>query len=204
MIKNIVFDMGMVLVSFNWKEYLETLPFDKATKDLMVEKALGNLNVWNEHDRGVLSDEEFITFASREAPQIREPLRVYMDGVGRIIREYDYSKEWLHTLKERGYRIYILSNYGATPYQYAREHFTYFDEADGIVISSDVKMVKPEPGIYQYLLEHFQLNPEETVFIDDRKDNIQAAATFGIHGIVFQNYQQGTEELEKMLSDMEV
>ena len=196
MIKNIVFDMGMVLVSFNWQEYLEKLPFEKEIKDLMVEKALGNLSVWNEHDRGILSDEEFIALASKEAPQIQEAMRVYMDGVGQMIEEFDYAGEWLHSLKERGYHIYILSNYGATPYQYAREHFTYFDETDG--------MVKPEPGIYQYLLEHYQLNPEETVFLDDRKDNIDAATVFGMHGIVFENYRQGAEELEKMLSDMEV
>lgn len=199
MIKNIVFDMGMVLVSFNWMHYLDSLPFPREIKETMTQKALANQSVWNEHDRGVMSDEEFLVFASKDAPEILEPLRVYMDGVGKIIQEYDYSRAWLHSLKERGYRIYILSNYGAAPYRYARENFTYFGEADGIVISSDVKMIKPEPGIYQYLLKTYGLKPEETVFLDDRRDNIEAAEAFGIKGIVFENYTQGKEELEKLL-----
>lgn len=199
MIKNIVFDMGMVLVSFNWMEYLEKLNFEKSMKETMIEKALGNTAVWNEHDRGVLSDEEFLEFASREAPEIKEPLRKYMAGVGAIIQEYDYAREWLHSLKVRGYHIYILSNYGAAPFQYAREHFTYFGEADGIVISSEVKMIKPEPGIYRYLLDTYGLIPEETVFLDDRRDNIEAAEKFGINGIVFENYKQGKQALEELL-----
>ncbi len=199
MIKNIVFDMGMVLVSFDWPAYLESLPLDKSIKETMVEKALGNINVWNEHDRGVLSDEEFILFASKEAPEIADGLRMYMQGVGRIIKEYDYAQSWLHTLKERGYHIYILSNYGATPYQYAKEHFSYLKEAEGLVISSEVKMVKPEPEIYAYLLDKYELNPEETVFLDDRSDNIEMARSFGIHGIVFCDYEQGKQELERLL-----
>lgn len=202
MIKNIVFDMGMVLVEFDWQAYLNALDIDEKIKETMKEKALANINVWNEHDRGVLSDEEFIRFASREAPEIQEGLRRYMEGVGAIITEYPYSREWLHSLKERGYHIYILSNYGATPYKYAREHFSYFGEADGIVISSDVKMIKPEPGIYQYLLETYQLKPEETVFLDDRQDNVAAAEAFGIHGIIFKNYEQGKAALEQLLKDL--
>lgn len=200
MIKNIVFDMGMVLVSFNWMEYLKKLNFDKVTEKTMIQKALGNTSVWNEHDRGVMSDEEFIEFASREAPEIKSPLRKYMSGVGSIIEEYDYSAEWLHSLKERGYHIYILSNYGTTPFKYAKEHFSYFGEADGIVISSEVKMIKPEPGIYRYLLDTYHLVSEETVFLDDRRENIKAAEAFGIKGIVFENYEQGKQELEKLLT----
>lgn len=199
MIKNIVFDMGMVLVSFDWMEYLKKLKFEKAVEERMIEKALGNTSVWNEHDRGVMGDEEFIEFASREAPEIKYPLREYMRGVGNIIEEYDYSREWLHSLKERGYHIYILSNYGTTPYKYAREHFSFLREADGIVISSQVKMIKPEPGIYRYLLDTWHLVPEETVFLDDRRENIEAAESFGINGIIFENYEQGKRELEKQL-----
>lgn len=199
MIKNIVFDMGMVLVEFDWMEYLNGLDMEENIKKIMIEKALGNMDVWNEHDRGVLSDEEFIEFASKEAPEIKSGLEMYMAGVGAIIKEYDYSKNWLHALKERGYHIYILSNYGETPYKYAKEHFTYFDEADGIVISSEVKMIKPEPGIYKYLLDTYELIPEETVFLDDREDNIQVAESFGIHGIVVKNHEQAVSDLESLL-----
>lgn len=199
MIKNIVFDMGMVLVNFDWPAYLKSLPLEEDIKEKMIEKALGNMHVWNEHDRGVMSDEEFIAFASREAPEIEDGIRMYMKGVGTIIEEYDYAREWLHTLRERGYQIYILSNYGATPFKYAREHFSYFGEAHGIVVSSDVKMIKPEPGIYKYLLDTYNLKPEETVFLDDRQDNVDVARSFGIHGIVFKDYEQGNTELEQLL-----
>lgn len=200
MIKNIVFDMGMVLVEFDWKSYLNSLGFSEEIKTTMIKEALGNQDVWNEHDRGILDDEEFIAMASKNASDIEGPLRIYMKNVGKIITEYEYSKEWLHSLKERGYHIYILSNYGKTPFKYAKEHFTYFGEVDEMVISSDVKMVKPEPGIYKYLLDTYELKPKETVFLDDRKDNIDMAKSFGMKGIVFENYQQGKKELETLLN----
>jgi len=199
MIKNIVFDLGMVLVSFNWREYLARLNFDKDIRERMIEKALGNMAVWNEHDRGALNDEEFIEFASKEAPEIKEPLRQYMSGVGHICREYPYALEWICSLKQRGYRVYILSNYGETPYKYAKEHFSFLNEVDGTVISSEVKFVKPEKDIYRCLLERYGLKSEETVFLDDRKDNVEAAEKMGIKGIVFEGYEKGRKELERVL-----
>lgn len=200
MIKNIVFDLGMVLVSFNWREYLDSLNFHREIKERMIEKALSNITVWNEHDRGVLSDEEFIKFASKEAPEIKYPLRQYMSRVGQICKEYPYATEWISSLKQRGYQVYVLSNYGKTPYKYAQAHFSFLDKVDGAVISSEVKFVKPELEIYQCLLEKYHLKAEETVFLDDREDNIEAAQRCGIHGIVFQGYEKGKEELEKLLN----
>ena len=182
-IKNIVFDLGMVLVSFNWREYLDSLNFHPDIKEKMIEKAF-DMAVWNEHDRGVLNDEEFIEFASKDAPEIKYPLRKYMSGVGLICKEYPYTREWICSLKQRGYHIYILSNYGKTPYKYAREHFSFLEEVDGTVISSEVKFVKPETEIYKYLLDTYCLKAEETVFLDDREDNIEAAKKLGIQGIV--------------------
>ncbi len=67
------------------------------------------------------------------------------------------------------------------------------------MISSEVKFVKPEIEIYQCLLEKYHLKAEETVFLDDRKDNIEAAEKCGIYGIVFQGYEEGKEELEKFI-----
>lgn len=199
MIKNIVFDLGMVLVSFNWREYLDSLNFHIDIKEKMIEKAFG-MSVWNEHDRGVLSDEEFIEFASKEAPEIKYPLRKYMSGVGLICKEYPYTRKWICSLKQRGYHIYILSNYGKTPYEYAKEHFSFLEEVDGIVISSAVKFVKPEEEIYRYLLDTYCLKAEETVFLDDREDNIEAAEKLGIHGIVFKGYEEGKKKLESLLN----
>lgn len=199
-IKNIVFDLGMVLVSFNWKEYLDSLNFHQDIKEKMIEKVFDNMTVWNEHDRGALSDEAFIEFACKGAPEIKYPLRQYMSGVGRICKEYPYATEWISSLKQRGYQIYVLSNYGATPYKYAQQHFSFLDKVDGAVISSEVKFVKPEVEIYRCLLEKYHLKAEETVFLDDREDNIETAEKCGIHGIVFKGYEEGKEELEKLLN----
>lgn len=199
-IKNIVFDLGMVLVSFNWREYLDSLNFHSNIKEKMIEKVFDNMAVWNEHDRGVLSDEEFIEFATKTAPEIKYPLRQYMSGVGYICKEYPYAAEWVSSLKQRGYRVYVLSNYGKTPYQYAQRKFSFLDKIDGAVISSEVKFVKPEIEIYECLLEKYHLKTQETVFLDDREDNIAAAEKCGIYGIIFKGYEQGKEELEKLLN----
>ena len=69
---------------------------------------------------------------------------------------------------------------------------------DGAVFSCDVEMIKPEPEIYQYILEQYDLNPSETVFLDDRKENCQGAEKQGIHAIQFKSFKQAAAELEKL------
>ncbi|GMU19172.1 MAG: hypothetical protein AMXMBFR12_03640 [Candidatus Babeliales bacterium] len=86
--------------------------------------------------------------------------------------------------KKAGHRLYILSNWDAESFDLLQQLYPdLFELFDGYVISGKIGMVKPDDAIYQYLLETYQLDPQETIFIDDQPENIMAAEHNGIHGI---------------------
>ena len=93
-------------------------------------------------------------------------------------------------LKEQGYHLYILSNYAEHTYQLSSHKMKFLPYMDGTLFSYVYKMAKPDHEIYETLCTMYQLNPGETVFFDDREDNIEGAEACGIHGILFQNYEQ--------------
>lgn len=89
--------------------------------------------------------------------------------------------EWC---KEQGFKVYILSNWDTNSFNLIHEHyFDFFSQFDGIVISGDIKMIKPNPAIYSYLLESYGLDPEETIFVDDQEVNLEAAHSCGMETI---------------------
>ena len=93
--------------------------------------------------------------------------------------------ELIQDLKSKGVGVYGLTNWPAETFDEARRRFKTIASIDNIVVSSHVKLAKPEPAIYQLLLSKYNLNPQECVFIDDRKDNVDAAHALGMKGIVF-------------------
>ena len=101
-------------------------------------------------------------------------------------------------MKNSGYHVYILSNYPRRTYQQAIEQLSFVEEADGAVFSFEVGSVKPEPKIYQTLLDKYHLVATESIFIDDKRKNLTAANAFGIATIQFQTREQVIEELKKM------
>lgn len=158
--------------------------------------------MWNEFDRSLMSDEEIIEKCIERAPEYKEDIKRLFQNTAYLVQEYEDSYSWIKQLKERGYQVYLLSNYGKTSFEAARdmERLSFLSMVDGGVISYEVKMVKPEPGIYQALLEKYQLIPKECVFLDDRADNIEAAEKLGMHGIVVKSQEQAREALEEMLA----
>ena len=198
MIKNIIFDVGNVLVSYDPDACMEALGFDEKTRDA-VNAAVFRNPIWDESDRGVLSPEELLERFIANAPEYADEIRLARNSAVRMHDLLPYAVDWVKNLKERGYHLYILSNFS----KYAQEACAYKMEflpyMDGVVFSYECKMIKPEPYIYQYLLDTYHLNPDECVFLDDREVNIEAAHKAGMHGIVFRNYEQGSAALEQLL-----
>ena len=197
-ITTIIFDIGQVLAAFDSQGYLNRMKLSKEKREKVMLATVQDLSHWDEHDRGVLTDEEFIQKSLKKVPGIEPELREFFNNIYNMVSEYDYAEQWLLDFKKAGYRLYILSNYGTTTFAYAKEHFKFLKHVDGMVISSDVHYVKPEPEIYKILLDKYQIIPEESVFMDDRADNVEMAASFGIHAIQFKNKEQVMEELKKL------
>lgn len=200
MIKNIIFDVGNVLVEYNPDGLMRRLGFDEETLQV-VNQAVFQNELWNESDRGVLSPEELLKAFIANNPAYEKEIRQVIDAVGDTISLMPYTVEWVKGLKERGYHLYILSNYAEYTYEKTSHKMEFLPYMDGVVFSYRCKLIKPEKEIYEYICETYGLKPEESVFLDDREDNVQAARNMGMNGIVFENYAQGSETLEQLLKN---
>lgn len=200
MIKNIIFDVGNVLVEYNPDGLMCRLGFDEETLQA-VNQAVFQNELWNESDRGVLSPEELLEAFIANNPAYEKEIRQVIDAVGDTISLMPYTVEWVKGLKERGYHLYILSNYAEYTYEKTSHKMEFLPYMDGVVFSYRCKLIKPEKEIYEYICKTYELKPEESVFLDDREDNVEAARNMGMHGIVFENYAQGSETLEQLLKN---
>ena len=99
---------------------------------------------------------------------------------------------------DKGYRLYILSNYGAWTYAKTKDQsLGFLKDVDGALFSFEVKQIKPEPEIYHSLLERFHLRAEECVFLDDRQNNVDGAIACGISAIRFTGYEDARQKLKE-------
>lgn len=197
MIKHVVFDVGKVLVDFDWQGFFDTLDFSPEVYE-KVANATVLSEMWNEFDRSRMSDEEILNGFLAKAPDCEEEIMRFWDNLGNSIKRYDYAFDWIHSLKEKGYRVYLLSNYPRRLYSQSIEELAFVEEVDGAIFSYEVQATKPEPEIYEALLEKYQLNPTECVFLDDNRNNIIAANKLGMATIHFHTKSQAEEELKSL------
>jgi putative hydrolase of the HAD superfamily len=194
-IKNIIFDMGMVLVNFRWQAYMADLGFPEPVIAELGEKMVMS-QYWKDLDRGAVREEDAPAYFKGLMPQYEKEIDLFWEKIADIVCEFDYAAPMIRGLHNAGYKVYLLSNY---PLKLSELHwptFSFIHEVDGMVISAVEKMVKPEPDIYQLLMERYGLVAEECIFLDDRADNIETARQLGMAGIVFQDYEQAKKELE--------
>lgn len=201
MIKNIVFDFGGVFVDWN-PHYLYDAYFGDVEK---VNWFLANICTmeWNGELDEDKSFEQGVEELSAKYPEWAKEIAMYNEGWYQMVSQepipgmYEYAKE----LKERGYKIYGLSNWNADKFKLVRHVFPVFDLLDAMVISGEEKVIKPKPGIYNILLNRYNLVPSESVFIDDNLNNIKGAQAVGMHGIQFTNKEALVGPLEALLQE---
>ncbi|MCI9136795.1 MAG: HAD family phosphatase [Lachnospiraceae bacterium] len=197
MIKNVVFDVGKVLVDFDWQGFLNSLDLSKETYE-KVANATVLSDLWNEFDRSRMSDEEILEGFLEKAPECRAEIMNFWDNLGNSIKRYDYAVSWLESLQEKGYGVYLLSNYPRRLYSQSIEELSFVEKVDGAIFSYEVHATKPEIEIYEALLKKYQLEPTECVFLDDNRSNIIAANQLGMATIHFHTKSQAEEELKSL------
>lgn len=192
MVKNVIFDIGKVLLCFN-RDVLVKKYYDGPDYDFFVKTLFEG---WERQDEGLISVEEYkVERIGALPPHLKsygetilnywEYSMYYKEGMVNLIRE----------LKEKGYNLYILSN--MTYHFIDRDYkFPILKEFDGIVYSAPIKMVKPDPDIFRYILNKYKLVPEQCVFVDDMKENLAAAARFNINTF---HYQDNTDQLREFI-----
>jgi HAD superfamily hydrolase (TIGR01509 family) len=194
-IRNIVFDLGNVLLKYDPKGYLESLGYPKDTvSDLM--KLIFHGIEWKLADQGLLSNDQLIEIYQLKAPQYYNEINYVMRNWHQLMVLMDESRDLFLEVLDKGYNVYILSNYPEYKFLDMWERTPIFSKAHGSVISYQIKLTKPSKEIYQHLLEKYDLKPEETIFLDDLQENINGAKKVGIHGIRFRNVPQVKQELK--------
>lgn len=201
MIQNIVFDIGNVLVDFCWKDHIAGCGFTGKTAERL-GKAMMLSPVWNELDRGVWTNEELLNGFIANDPELEQEIRAVFSDLSTLIRERRYSKDWICSLKDEGYRVYYLSNFSERVKREAAGQLSFLEEMNGGVMSCTVHLTKPDPAIYERLFKWYELKPEESVFLDDSAANIETAKKLGMHGILVENQEQAINDLQKLLKQI--
>lgn len=195
MIKNIVFDIGNVLVDFGWAEFINKFGFSKEINERIATATVKD-NDWNEYDRGVLTDEEILDLFIENDPGIENELRAFEEDFHGLLKQFEYTKGWIKSLQKQGYKVYCLSNMSYKAVRECDDALNFLPELDGYILSCDVKLIKPDSSIYNALFEKYDLNPAECIFVDDLERNIEAAEKEGMYGIVFADLKSTVEEIE--------
>ncbi len=182
MIKNIVLDIGEILLDYRWKEMLADYGLTKE-ETLEAGKALFDDPLWNELDRGVMSFDDILAEYIRKYPKWEDVIKYMLSNPDLMVILRPKVWERVEKLKAMGYKIYILSNYGDMLFSSHSKYIPFMNDVDGKVVSYKVHLLKPDPEIYKCLLNTYELVPEECIFIDDRKENTDAAKELGINAI---------------------
>lgn len=197
MINTFIFDIGNVLLDFDYMKQFRRL-FDEETAQTIADISVRRYEVWIELDRGVLTYEQVVDGIVRAAPHLEAEIRLAVKELYERVEAYTYAEEFLRRVKEKGYRIYILSNYGEQPFAASKSRMPFLKYADGQLISYEIKETKPNPVIYQALFDRYSILPEEAVFLDDSAKNIAGAKAVGLHTIHFKGYEAAVEELKTL------
>lgn len=197
MIKNYIFDMGNVIVVLNWNKVLDNYELTQDKRDLLMKNVF-NSKEWEKLDEGVITKAEAIEKMKTNLP---EELHEYcIDIMKRWMEGLIINNEILdliRKIREKGYNTYILSNAPLEVKEFLESN-NLNGLFDGIILSAYEKLVKPNKEIYELLLDRFKLKSKESIFIDDRLDNVEAAKKLGIDA--FQFDYKNIEELKKYIN----
>lgn len=188
MIKNIVFDMGKVLLDYEALAVCDAYT-DRPEDVEVLDRELFSSEEWILLDRGTITEEEAL---ERIFCRVAEP-RLQKMAAECLAHWHEYNlrpeagmEELVRSLKDMGYGIYLLSNASHRLRVYENEipGSRYFD---GTIVSAEEKCLKPEPEIYHRLFDKYDLKPEECFFIDDRAENVEGAQACGMDGYCFED-----------------
>lgn len=200
MYKNIIFDLGNVLLSFNPMEYLKSKISEEKIQE--VYKAIFQSEEWIMLDRGTITEKEAINNIIEKNSIYRDDISLAFEDWYAILKHIEETIKVLEDLKSKGYNIYYLSNFHELAFKEVSTKNSFFELFDGGVVSYEEKIIKPEEEIYRLILKRYNLTPSETIFIDDTKVNVEGAEKLGITTIFLENPRKLREELRKLSLDI--
>ena len=194
MIKNIILDIGDVLVKSNYHEFFISKGYDEKTVNRL-EKATFFSSVWKELDRGVWDFSQIVDGFVKNDPEIEKQLRTVFNDMSGFVKAFPYAVDWVCKLKEGNLKVFCLSNISGKICDDCAKELKFLKYVDGMILSYQEQLIKPNPEIYKRLLDRYGLYADECIFIDDIEQNVIAASALGIHGIVFKDHRQAMSEI---------
>jgi len=199
MINHIIFDVGKVLFDYRPPKIVRNLLPNHPNHAFFIQE-LHHSQLWQDLDHGIITPNEVVTILNRKYGHSIE--KEILTILNNFIHELDPIENMIHLFKtfSKTHPVYILSNFQKEPFLQLRQTHPFLNEATGIVVSAEEKLMKPNPELYLRLLNRYSIPAKEALFIDDRPENIDTALSLGMSGIVFESYEQTIKEIARLQS----
>jgi HAD superfamily hydrolase (TIGR01549 family) len=199
MIKNVVFDLGNVLISFKPSEYLSKNNYRPSIRNIILSDIFGSPE-WLLLDAGKITTLEAIeSIALKSSLKSEEIARIFNERT-RIFYSLDNNARILPGLKKQGFKLYYISNFPADIFDEVKSDYDFFKYFVGGIISGEAKCSKPDKEIFRIFFKKYNLVPEECFYIDDTEKNVIAAESFGMTGFYTSGSSDISKDLIKILS----
>lgn len=199
MLRNIIFDVGNVLLEYRWIEAIQDTGLSRE-KALDAGNKVFDNRLWVEFDAGNISKDDLIKEYGKLYPMYEENIREFINNADRMQLAREEVWEMVHKLKEKGFKIYLLSNYSEYLFNIHTKGVPFMDDLDGRLVSYEIHQVKPGREIYEALLKRYDLDAGECLFLDDRKENTDTAESLGIKSITIESRQHVNSVLDDILN----
>ena len=196
-ITTVIFDIGNVLIDFCWEKAFHEMGLYGEKFEKLANATVRD-QIWNEHDKGAMSEDEILQGMIANDPSMEPEIRMLYDNLGACLDPFDFSIDWIEGLKAAGYKVYILSNFSRKSFYESGDKLSVVKHADGAVLSFEEQLLKPFPEIYELLISRYNIDREHAVFLDDTPRNIEGAKAVGLRGIVVKDHETAVEELHRM------
>ena len=195
---NIVFDIGNVICEWNPQKLVSSVFSYPEECKCALENIIGHKD-WLMLDRGTLCLEEAIPRAARRCQLSEEKISKLFEETPKSLIPFPETVDVIKELGAKGFNLYVLSNMHDYAFEYLSSTYNFWHYFSGIVVSSHVNSIKPEPEIFNHLIDTYDLIPPKTLFLDDMSVNVQAAKKHGLEAMLIENISQLKTELNKRI-----
>jgi HAD superfamily hydrolase (TIGR01509 family) len=201
MIRNIIFDLGNVLISFRPSDHLEKKKYPPELRDRILTDIFSSQE-WLLLDNGDICLEEAIDRIAKKSVLKRKEIAFIFKMRTEIMFPLRNNVSILPGLKKQGFRLYYLSNFPLDIFSEIKNGIDFFRYFDGGIISAEVRQSKPSAGIFKIFLEKYNLRPKESLYIDDIEINVKAAESTGMKGYCTSGSTNITDDLENFINSL--
>jgi 2-haloacid dehalogenase len=196
-VDTVIFDLGNVLIGWDPRRLYRSLIEDEAQMEWFLREVCNS--AWNEQQDAGRPWAEATALLRAQFPKHAELIDAYhLRWKETLLGPIEGSVAVLAELKERGVRLLALTNWSQETFPVARQLYPFLQWFEGIVVSGEERLVKPDPRIYQRLLERYSVDPATALYIDDSARNVAAAEALGMHGWWFRDPAGLREHLVKL------